>query len=75
MENKLTTVHDAVNDAKFAPSPVENDPKTTVFAVRMPKHLKEQAEFFCERNSTTLAEFLRQCCTGLVNDYVNPAIK
>lgn len=71
MENKVTTVHDAVSESRFAPEPTPTE-DNVVFSFRIPQSIKEKAEHICKANSGHLGAFLRECCVGLVKDYVSP---
>jgi hypothetical protein len=65
----LTSVHEALNNATFAERPAPGE----VVAFRLDADLKAEVIGICERHATTVSEFLRQCCAGLVNDYRDPS--
>ncbi len=64
--NKVTSVHDAMQNAQLESSQ-RNDMVNCTFKV--PPHIKGLAEQICERHGTTISVFLRECCRGLVKDY------
>lgn len=66
VEDVLTTVHDAINAAATSASSSE---RMVPVSVRIPEETKAACQEICERNGTTLSEFLRQCCAGLERDY------
>ena len=63
----LHTVHDAITRAILA-SQDKAKLETATFKVHPKK--KELAELICEKQGTTLSEFLRECVNGLCEDYV-----
>lgn len=68
MENmKLTDVHQALSTAATE-SLAESQPLYP-FSFRISKETAEKVQELCARHGTTLSEFVRQCCEGLVKDY------
>lgn len=67
MEDKLTNVHEALNRAATAPSspqiPMEQ------YSFRMKEDMANKVKDICDRHGTTMSEFLRHCCEGLISDY------
>lgn len=62
---KVTNVHEAMAKAASQPTPevLEN------YSFRIKKSLAKQTNELCKRHGTTMSEFIRQCCEGLVDDY------
>jgi hypothetical protein len=68
-EQPLTSVHDALREAKLA----ERDRIVFVNAnFKCHPAKKAAAEAICEAEGTTLSAFLRACMDGLVTDYAGP---
>lgn len=63
---ELTTVHDAMaNAAAEIEGPVGMEPAT----YRITDEIKDTAAKICAQHGTTLSQFIRKCCEGLVKDY------
>lgn len=67
----LTTVHDALSNASGEIKAPEGLHPATY---RVTPQIKELAERICEQNATTLSQFVRKCCEGLVEDYLGHRI-
>ena len=66
-EDKLSTVHDAVNQASIDLTP--ENPAMVVATFKIHQDDKDSAQDICVRNGTTLSSYLRQCCKKLISDY------
>ncbi len=69
VEQKLTTVHEALAEAAAEINTDAEPMKTYTFRAHLPK-IKE-AEEICRRQGTTLPEYLRKCVELLPRD-LNP---
>ncbi len=67
MEQELTTVHDAVIQAATEVSIPAGPMGTHTF--RIHDSVKTIAGQICAAQGTTLSDFLRKCCEGLLKDY------
>lgn len=65
-QDKLTSVHEALQNAVFETSTKVEMVNCTF---KLPPHVKDLAEQICERNGTNMSVFLRECVKGLVKDY------
>lgn len=65
MSQEATDVHHAMKRAQWASE--QKEMVTATF--RLDSETKTKAEAICERNSTTLSGYLRQCCEVLVEEY------
>lgn len=70
MEQKQTTVHDALAEAAAEINTNPEPMKTYTFRAHIPR-IKE-AEEICRRQGTTLPDYLRKCVELLPRDYNNP---
>lgn len=64
--NKLLNVHEVLSDAVQATK--EQQPMIT-YSMKIDEELRDAAADICERNGTSLSEFLRQCALTLVSEY------
>lgn len=62
----LVTVHDAMRSAQEKRA---ESAAMIQYTFRIPEPLRERAKFICDQHGVDLAEFLRECCLGLVKDY------
>lgn len=67
-DKPLTSVHEALTNAVHA-TKAEKSGKPISF--RLEPEVKGRVIALCEAQGTTLSEFLRQCCLGLVSDYTD----
>lgn len=65
-EDKLTNIHEALNEATFESR--ANEPMINV-SVRLQENTKMVAMQICAHNGTDLSTFLRKCAEALVKDY------
>ena len=68
MHDRLSTLHDAMNDSADDDRPDKATLEPTTFKVQTA--IKNQASIICTQNGTTLSSFLRWCCIRLVGDYL-----
>lgn len=66
-EGKLTNVHEAL--AKAATEPSTPTKQLEQYSFRLHEEVGTKCREICARHNTTISEFLRQCCQGLVDDY------
>lgn len=66
MEEKLSSVHDCLQRAALNTQAIAFPSMVTI---RMDEDLKQQVMDLCERNGTTISEYIRQACRDLINDY------
>lgn len=63
----LTNVHDAIHRAQIS----ESDRAALINAnFKIHPTKKVVVEQICKQNGTTFSAFLRECCDGLIGDYV-----
>lgn len=66
MEEGLSRIHDAIQDAALEGRPTET---LTVSSFKAPPRDLELASEICSRNGTNLSAFLRNCVKRLNADY------
>ena len=67
---ELTTVHECLKAAQLESKQYE--PKTETITIRIEPTVKARASAICERNGTSISDYLRKCCEGLAADYQSP---
>jgi hypothetical protein len=64
---KITNVHEALATASSEPTtpsyPMDN------YSFRMKSEIADKVTEICARHGTSMSEFVRQCCEGLIKDY------
>lgn len=66
MTDALSNIHEAMQSAILES---QQESQMTTGSVKLPAHIKDQAQAICERHGVTLSAFFRQCATHLVRDY------
>jgi len=64
----LTNVHTAMSKA-VQETNKRDETIQCVISFKVNEQIRTDATSICHANGTTLAEFLRQCCIGLIQDY------
>jgi len=67
MEHGLINVHECLQEAIL----VSKSEKTAMvpLTIKISEEVKDSVTEICDRHGTTVSEFLRKCCEGLVSDY------
>lgn len=66
---KTTDVHHAMKEAQFRRF---EKPELVTSSFKIDANSKMLVEEICARHGVTMSEFVRECCYGLVKDYLAP---